>query len=53
MYYRTDLFEKAGFTAKDLENITWERFIEIGKQVKAKTGVAMLGVNSDDLVLVR
>lgn len=53
MYYRTDLLEKAGFTAKDLENITWERFIEIGKQVKAKTGVAMLGVNSDDLVLVR
>lgn len=53
MYYRTDILKEAGFVAKDLENITWERFIEIGKQVKAKTGIAMLGMNPDDLGLVR
>ncbi|MCX7773557.1 MAG: extracellular solute-binding protein, partial [Clostridia bacterium] len=40
-YYRKDLLEQAGFKAADLENITWDRFIEIGEAVKAKTGVAM------------
>ncbi|MFA0084293.1 ABC transporter substrate-binding protein [Vibrio sp. 10N.286.49.C2] len=53
LYYRTDIIEKAGFTAKDLENITWERFIEIGQQVKEKTGIAMLGNNPSDLGLLR
>ncbi|MBW3694256.1 extracellular solute-binding protein [Vibrio sp. T187] len=53
MYYRTDILEKAGFTAKDMENITWQRFVEIGKQVKEKTGISMLGTNPDDLGLVR
>jgi lactose/L-arabinose transport system substrate-binding protein len=53
MYYRTDILAKAGFSAKDMENITWDRFIEIGKQVKAKTGVSMLGNNPSDLGLLR
>lgn len=53
MYYRTDILKEAGFTAKDMENITWERFIEIGKQVKEKTGIAMLGNNPSDPNLIR
>lgn len=53
LYYRTDILEKAGFSAKDMENITWDRFIEIGKQVKEKTGVSMLGNNPSDLGLLR
>jgi len=53
MYYRTDILEKAGYKEEDLENITWQRFIEIGKDVKQKTGIAMLGTNPDDLGLVR
>ncbi|MGF1719953.1 extracellular solute-binding protein [Vibrio kyushuensis] len=53
MYYRTDILEKAGFSAEDMHNITWERYIEIGKQVKEKTGVAMLGTNPDDLAMIR
>jgi lactose/L-arabinose transport system substrate-binding protein len=53
LYYRTDILAKAGFTAKDLENITWQRFIEIGKQVKAKTGIAMLGNDPSDMGLLR
>ncbi|MCK6262473.1 extracellular solute-binding protein [Vibrio sp. ZSDE26] len=53
MYYRTDILEKAGFSAEDMQNITWERYLEIGKQVKEKTGVAMLGTNPDDLAMVR
>ena len=43
MYYRTDILEKAGFSAKDMHNITWDRYLEIGRQVKEKTGIAMLG----------
>lgn len=52
-YYRKDILEKAGFTAKDLENITWDRFIEIGEQVKAKTGTAMCAYDPTDGGLVR
>ena len=52
-YYRTDLLKQAGFDAKDLQNITWDRYIEIGKQVKAKTGVDMLGNDPSDLGLLR
>lgn len=53
LYYRTDILTQAGFSAKDMENITWDRFIEIGKQVKEKTGIAMLGNNPSDLGLIR
>ncbi|UAB72039.1 extracellular solute-binding protein [Vibrio sp. SCSIO 43132] len=52
LFYRKDLLEQAGFTEKDLQNITWKRYIEIGRQVKAKTGVAMLSVDPEDLGLV-
>lgn len=40
--YRTDYLEQAGYTVEDLTDITWDRFIEIGKDVKAKTGMPML-----------
>lgn len=40
--YRTDYLANAGYTVADLTDITWERFIEIGKDVKAKTGMPML-----------
>ena len=40
--YRTDYLEKAGYTIDDLTDITWDRFIEIGKDVLAKTGMPML-----------
>jgi lactose/L-arabinose transport system substrate-binding protein len=33
MYYRKDLLAKAGFAEKDMQNITWDRYIEIGKKV--------------------
>lgn len=52
-YYRTDILEQAGFTGKDLENITWDRFIEIGEQVQAKTGVAMCAFDPTDGGLIR
>lgn len=40
--YRTDYLEKAGYTIADLTDIDWDRFIEIGKDVKAKTGKPLL-----------
>ncbi len=45
MFYRTDYLEAAGFTADDLKDITWDRFIEIGKTVEEKTGVKMTVAN--------
>ena len=39
---RTDYLEKAGYTIDDLTDITWDRFIEIGKDVLDKTGMPML-----------
>jgi lactose/L-arabinose transport system substrate-binding protein len=53
MFYRTDLLEQAGFKAEDLNNITWDRFIEIGKTVKEKTGKYMLGFQLSDGGLMR
>jgi len=48
LFYRTDILEQAGYKAADLNNITWDKFIEIGKQVKAKTGKAMLAFDPAD-----
>ena len=51
---RTDILEKAGYTIADLTDITWDRFIEIGKDVKAKTGLPMISgtAGQPDLVLI-
>lgn len=53
-YYRTDILEEAGYTAADLENITWDDYIEIAKNVKEKTGKAMLAFdpNGGDLMRI-
>ena len=52
MFYRIDYLEEAGFKADDLENITWDRYIEIGKVVKEKTGYHMLTVNPNEDTLI-
>jgi lactose/L-arabinose transport system substrate-binding protein len=52
MYYRKDYLAAAGFQPQDMQNITWDRFIEIGKQVKAKTGKKMISISPDDAGLV-
>lgn len=38
LFYRTDILEDAGYTAEDLEDITWWDLLEIGKAVREKTG---------------
>ncbi|MBI9096103.1 MAG: extracellular solute-binding protein [Sphaerochaeta sp.] len=52
-FYRTDLMKKAGFEPKDLENITWNRFADIAKAYKAKTGQYMLAGDKSDGGLLR
>ena len=45
MFYRTDILAKAGYKAEDMKDITWDEFIKIGKDVKAKTGKAMISMD--------
>lgn len=51
MFYRSDYLEEAGFQPEDLENITWDKYIEIGKVVKEKTGKYMATINPNDEAL--
>ncbi|MFW2487736.1 extracellular solute-binding protein [Clostridium chromiireducens] len=53
LFYRTDLIEAAGYTKADMQDLTWEKYIEIGKAVKAKTGKAMLTIDPSDLNQLR
>ena len=45
MAYRVDLLEQAGYKIEDMKGITWEKFLEIGKEVYAKTGKALLSMD--------
>lgn len=49
--YRTDVLEQAGYTIADMTGITWDRWLEIARDVKAKTGFALLSMDhsGDDL----
>lgn len=52
-FYRTDLLKQAGYNDSDMQNLTWDKFIEIGKAVKAKTGKPMITTDPSDLGLIR
>lgn len=52
-FYRTDYIEAAGYTAADMENLTWEKYIEIGKAVKEKTGKFMCTLDPSELWQIR
>lgn len=41
LFYRSDYFEEAGISADKLNDITYEEYIEIGKELKEKTGKAL------------
>ena len=53
LFYRTDYVEQAGYSMTDMENLTWEKYIEIGKAVKAKTGKEMLTLDPSDIGQIR
>ncbi len=45
MAYRVDLLEQCGYTVADMTGITWDKFLEVGKEVYAKTGKALLSMD--------
>ncbi|CAM4440238.1 ABC transporter substrate-binding protein [Paenibacillus tarimensis] len=53
LYVRTDYLEQAGYTLEDLQDITWNEYIEIGKAVKEKTGKNMISLDPNDLGILR
>lgn len=53
LFYRSDLLSEAGYKAEDLQDITWEQMIEIGKAVNAKTGKPMFSMDQNDAGIMR
>jgi lactose/L-arabinose transport system substrate-binding protein len=53
LYFRTDYLEEAGYSIEDIQNITWDEYIEIGKKVKEATGKNMMTQDPKDLGLIR
>ncbi len=54
LFYRADYLQEAGYAADALQDLTWDKFIQIGKDVKAKTGhnLIALDLNGDGLIRV-
>jgi lactose/L-arabinose transport system substrate-binding protein len=52
-YYRADILKEAGYEAADLENITWDDYIEIAQTVYDTTGTRMLAFDPNDGGLMR
>ena len=52
-YYRKDLLSQAGFKPADLQDLTWDKFIEIAKVVEEKTGKKMMAYDPNDAGLTR
>ncbi|MHA6731182.1 ABC transporter substrate-binding protein, partial [Devosia sp. A369] len=52
-FYRSDYFTQAGYSADDLKDITWDRLIEIGTDVMAKTGHKLLDFDLSDPGLIQ
>src|SRR3569833_45195 len=53
LFYRTDYLDQAGYKADDLQEFDWDKLIDIGKDVKAKTGHNMLGLDLHGDGLIR
>lgn len=45
--YRTDILQECGYTMDDVTGISWDKFIEIGKNVYDKTGKYLLSMDGD------
>lgn len=53
LFIRTDYLEQAGYKVQDLQNLTWDQYIDIGKKVKAVTGKDMITLDPNDLGIIR
>ncbi|WP_022763389.1 MULTISPECIES: ABC transporter substrate-binding protein [unclassified Butyrivibrio] len=49
--YRTDILDQCGYSIDDVTGISWDRWLEIAKDVHDKTGMALLSMDhsGDDL----
>lgn len=52
-FYRKDYLAAAGYEPKDMENLTWEKVIAMGKKVEEKTGHKMMSIDPTDGNIVR
>lgn len=52
-YYRKDYLAAAGYKPEDVLNLTWDKYLEIGKAVEAKTGHKMLALDPNDAGYIR
>lgn len=53
LFYRIDILQQAGYDESDMQNLTWDNYIRIGKDVRQKTGIPMLTLDPTDFPLVR
>lgn len=53
VYVRTDYLEQAGYKVADLQDITWNDYIEIGKKVKETTGKDWISLDPNDMGIIR
>ncbi len=53
VFYRLDLVEEAGYTEADMQELTWDKYIEIGQAIKEKTGKHLLTLDPSDLGQIR
>lgn len=53
MFVRTDYLEDAGYTLEDLDDLTWDEYIEIGIDVHEQTGVSWITNDHGDLGIMR
>lgn len=53
LFYRKDYMDEAGVTEEELEMLTWDKYIEIGKRVKEATGKDMLNLDPNSMNFMR
>lgn len=53
IFYRLDILEQAGYTEADMQDLTWEELVEIGKDVKAATGMDLMTMDPSDVGQLR
>lgn len=53
LFYRKDIIKEAGYKESDMKDLTWEKYIEIGKAVKEKCNVDWLTLDPSDLGQLR
>jgi lactose/L-arabinose transport system substrate-binding protein len=53
LFYRSDYFKDAGITADQMQNLTWDQLLDIGKKVKEKTGHELFGIDYNEVGWIR